>query len=228
MTGERIAAALIGAGAALAIFACGGRDGALEETVTVRVIDSAYAQSWEALEDSGTLYRIEVISPLGADTLANVIQPFPIIVEDTLVMGLLQVSEDSSSPQRKIFRLRLGAHVVETFPIPRDVWSPFQDLVVSPDGRYIAYVADDATAAASGTYALVRELATGAIVVRGPGGGGCDCDVDSNRARWIEPDSFEIAVTHSSTNAGWQLVSGRASARRMHVDTLSREPDWTQ
>ncbi len=226
MTGERIAAALIGAGAALAIFACGGRDGALEETVTVRVIDSADAPSWEALEDSGTLYRIEVISPRGADTLADVIQPFPIIVGDTLVIGLLQVSEDSSTPQRKIFRLRLGEHVVETFPIPRDVWSPFQDLVVSPDGRYIAYVADDATPADSGTYALVRELATGSIVVRGPGGGGCDCDVDSNHARWIEPDSFEIAVTHSSTNAGWQLVSGRASARRMHVDTLSREPDW--
>ena len=37
---------------------------------------------------------------------------------DTLVLGLVQVSEDSSTPQRQIFRLRLGQHRIETNPIP--------------------------------------------------------------------------------------------------------------
>src|SRR5882762_3963212 len=71
-----------------------------------------------------------------------------------------------------------------------------------------------------------RDLKTGQIVVRGPGGGGCDCDEDYNHARWFAPDSFEIAVAHSNSGGGWQRLSGVASARRIHVDTLSDEPDW--
>jgi hypothetical protein len=62
-------------------------------------------------------------------------------------------------------------------------------------------------------------------VARGPSGGGCDCDEDSNYARWIAPDSFEIAVSHAITGAGWQLVAGRPS-RRVHIDTLRKEPEW--
>lgn len=77
-----------------------------------------------------------------------------------------------------------------------------------------------------GTYAVVRDLKSGQIVVKGPGGGGCDCDEDFNHARWFAPDSFEIAVAHTNRKAGWQRVSGKASAARMHVDTLADEPDW--
>jgi len=96
----------------------------------------------------------------------------------------------------------------------------------SPDGRYLAYVGEDTTPANPGTYAVVRDLRSGAIVVKGPGGGGCDCDEDYNHARWFPPDSFEIAVAHNSSGGGWQRLSGKASASRVHVDTLSDEPDW--
>src|SRR5437763_889438 len=84
----------------------------------------------------------------------------------------------------------------------------------------------DTTPVNPGTYGIVRDLKTGAIVVRGPGGGGCDCDEDFNHARWFPPDSFEIAVAHSNSGGGWQRFSGKASASRVHVDTLSDEPDW--
>ena len=195
-------------------------------TTQIRVIDSAYTESWEPMEDTGTVYRIEVVSPLGADTIRNVIPPAPVVVGDTLVIGLLQLSEDSSTPQRQIFRLRLGQHRIETSPIPDDVWPSYQDILVSPDGRYIAYVGEDTTPANPGTYAIVRDLKTGQIAVRGPGGGGCDCDEDYNHARWFAPDSFEIAVAHSNSGGGWQRLSGKASAGRVHVDTLTDEPDW--
>jgi hypothetical protein len=142
------------------------------------------------------------------------------------VLGLMQVSEDSSAPQREIFRERLGQNRIETSPIPADVWSSYQDVLISPDGRYLAYVGEDTTPENPGTYAVVRDLKSGQIVVKGPGGGGCDCDEDFNHARWFAPDSFEIAVAHTNRKAGWQRVSGKASARRMHVDTLSDEPDW--
>ena len=196
-----------------------------ESSTQLRVLDSTYTQSWEPMEDTGIVYRIEVLTPHGADTIRNVIPPAPVVVGDSLVIGLLQVSEDSSAPERRVFRLRPGQRV-ETTPIPDDVWTFYRDILISPDGRYIAYVADDTTLANTGTRGMVRDLATGEIVIKGPAGGGCDCDVDLNHARWFPPDSFEIAVAHTGTESGWQRLSGRASTRRFRVDTLREEPDW--
>ena len=224
MVRARVVLILMGAGAAWIVGACSSGDD--RSSTRIRVIDSTYTESWQPMEDTGTVYRIEVISPLGADTIRNVIPPAPVLVGDTLVIGLLQLSEDSSTPQRQIFRLRLGTHRIETSPIPDDVWSSYQDVLVSPDGRYLAYVGEDTTPVNPGTYGIVRELKTGAIVMKGPGGGGCDCDEDFNHARWFAPDSFEIAVAHSNSSGGWQRLSGKASASRIHVDTLTDEPDW--
>jgi hypothetical protein len=205
--------------------ACSGREGS-EPATTLTVIDSAYAPSWDAIEDSGFVYRIEVSSPSGLDTVNDVIPPFPHAVGDTLVVGLLQAAEDSSTPQRKMFRLHLDDGGLDTRPLPPDVWAYFHDFVVSPDGRYAAYVAEDPLPGQTGTFATVRDLLTGEVALRGPAGGGCDCEVDTNYARWIAPDSFEIAVSHAITGAGWQRVSGRVSERRVHVDTLRKEPEW--
>jgi hypothetical protein len=222
----RARVAVIVSGAVMAVMsgACNREND--HSSTRIRVIDSTYTESWEPMEDTGTVYRIEITSPLGADTVRNVIPPAPIVVGDSLVIGLLQFSEDSSTPQRQIFRLRLGQHRIETEPIPADVWSSYQDVLVSPDGRFIAYVGEDTTPANPGTYAIVRDLKSGQIVVKGPGGGGCDCDEDYNHARWFAPDSFEIAVAHSNTGGAWQRLSGKASASRVHVDTLTDEPDW--
>ncbi|MFL5479491.1 MAG: hypothetical protein ACJ79X_10785, partial [Gemmatimonadaceae bacterium] len=117
---------LLGAVAVVASGACARDDD--RSTTRVQVIDSAYAQSWEPMEDTGTVYRIAVVSRLGADTVRNVVPPAPIIVGDSLVIGLLQLSEDSSTPQRQIFTLRLGQHRVETRPLPEDVWPSYQDV----------------------------------------------------------------------------------------------------
>ena len=221
----RVILLLIGAAAVLAAGAC-EQNGEDESRTRINVLDSAFTQSWQTMEDTGVVYRIEVVSPSGADTIRDVIPPAPVVVGDTLVIGLVQVSEDSSAPQRQIFRARLGQHRIETKPIPADVWSSYEDILVSPDGRYIAYVGEDTTPENPGTYAVVRNFATGEIVSKGPGGGGCDCDEDFNHARWFPPDSFEIAVAHTNTKAGWERISGKASAGRMHVDTLPDEPDW--
>ena len=220
---QRAVLCAIGA-AILATGAC--RHDEDESQTRINVLDSTFTQSWQTMQDTGVVYRIEVVSPAGADTIRGVIPPAPVIIGDTLVLGLIQVSEDSSTPQRQIFRERLGQHRIETSPIPADVWQSYEDVLISPDGRYLAYVGEDTTPENPGTYAVVRDLRTGAIVVKGPGGGGCDCDEDFNHARWFPPDSFEIAVAHTNRKAGWQRVSGKASASRIHIDTLADEPDW--
>jgi len=222
----RVVVILIGAGAAIASGACVNAGDTNGSNTRINILDSVSTESWAPMEDTGTVYRIEVISPLGADTIRNVIPPAPVVVGDTLVMGLVQVSEDSSTPQRQLFRLRLGTHRVETSPIPNDVWPSYQDVLISPDGRYLAYVGEDTIPENPGTYGIVRELATRSVAIKGPGGGGCDCDEDFNHARWLAPDSFEIAVAHTNRSAGWERISGKASAGRFHVDTLSDEPDW--
>ena len=220
----RVVLLLAGTCAVLLSGACS--DEGDESSTQIRVLDSTYTQSWESMEDTGAVYRIEVLSPLGADTIRNVIPPAPVVVGDSVVIGLVQHSEDSSTPRRRVFKLRLGQHQVETSPIPDDVWVYYRDILISPNGRYVAYVADDTTAASGGTHAIVRDLATGEVVIRGPGGGSCECDVDLNHARWFAPDSFEIAVAHTGNNSGWQRISGRASTRRFQVDTLKEEPEW--
>ncbi len=220
----RVVVVLIGACVVVLSGACGEEGD--ESDTRIRVLDSAYTQSWELMEDTGVVYRIEVISPLGSDTIRNVVPPAPVVVGDSLVIGLVQLSEDSSTPRRRIFRLRLGQHRVETSPIPDDVWASYKDVLISPDGHYIAYVGEDTAPTNPGTYGIVRDLATGEVVVKSPGRGGCDCDEDFNHARWFAPDSFEIAVAHTNSNSGWQRISGKASARRVRVDTLREEPDW--
>ena len=220
----RVVVIVAGAGAVVMSGACRHEED--ESSTRIRVLDSTYTQSWQPMEDTGTVYRIEVVSPLGADTIRNVIPPAPIVVGDSLVIGMIQQSEDSSTPERRVFRLRLGQHRVETSVLPEDVWPSYQDVLISPNGRYIAYVGEDTTPTNPGTYGIVRDLATGDVVVKGPGGGGCDCDEDFNHARWFAPDSFEIAVAHSNSSGGWERISGKASARRIHVDTLADEPDW--
>ena len=103
----RVILLLIAAAAVLAAGAC-DRNGGDDSRTRINVLDSAFTQSWQTMQDTGVVYRIEVISPLGADTIRNVIPPAPVVVGDTLVIGLMQVSEDSSTPQRQIFRARLG------------------------------------------------------------------------------------------------------------------------
>jgi len=220
----RVVVIVAGAGAVVMSGACRHEED--ESSTRIRVLDSTYTQSWQPMEDTGTVYRIEVVSPLGADTIRNVIPPAPIVVGDSLVIGMIQQSEDSSTPQRRIFRLRLGQHRVETGPIPDDVWASYQDILISPNGRYVAYVGEDTTPVNPGTYGIVRDLGNGEVVVKGPGGGGCDCDEDFNHARWFASDSFEIAVAHTNRSSTWERIAGRASTRRVHVDTLAEEPDW--
>jgi hypothetical protein len=177
------------------------------------------------------VYRFIVRLDFRTDTLEMVIEPLPFLSADTLIAGVrLASSHDvpvldagyGEATHREVFRYRPGK-ALERWPVPADVFWVYNDLAISPDGRYVAYVAQDSSLR---TFAVVREVGTSRLLVQGAGRGGCDCDVDLNHARWVAADSFEIAVALANTTGGWQVVSGRPGTGRVHTDTVREEPQW--
>jgi hypothetical protein len=186
-----------------------------------QLIDSTVTTpGWNAMADELTTYRLAVHIRSLVDTLTNVIEPFPILTTDNLVVGLmLRVNSDGA--ERVLFRHTPGSPgTFRTWRLPDDVFFVYHDVVPSPDGRFFAYVAADS----AGTFGMVRELESGVVTIRIPDRGGCECDVDRNHARWFAPDSFEIAVNH--LEKGWLVSRGRASAKRFRTDTLAAQPKW--
>src|SRR5262245_51450311 len=185
------------------------------------LIDSAQSEAgWDPMADTTTIFRYVIITTAGTDTLDMVVPPDPFVIGDTAVMGLILVGEREL--HRELFTFVKG-RPLKLQPLPDDVWYYFNDVVPSPDGRFLAYVADDTM---RGTFAAVRDLRTGRLVARGRVGGGCECDVDQNHARWISADSFEIAVSFARATGNWEIVSGRASKGRIHSQTVALEPEW--
>ena len=219
-TSASILAALV----ALGVASCSSANPPVAETrANLRVIDSAQtAPSWNLTADSVITYRIEVPTPRGRDTLIDVVTPLPILIGDSLVVGLRIATKSEDEAERRLFRFRISSGDLDIWPLPPDVWGYYNDVVPSPDGRYLAYVADSD----SGTVGVVRELETGREILRGGRGGGCDCDVDLNHARWFPPDSFEIAVAHRDTQGDWHIIAGRASTRSLTVTRVAKEPGW--
>lgn len=192
--------------------------------ILLRVLDSTNSGAiWDAIEqpDSVTVYRIEVRSGAGSDTLTDVIPPLPFNVGDSIVVGLRLERVSVSEGRRQFFTFVPRTKRLATRPLPDDAY--FYDVMISPNGRYVAYVA----VGRSGNLPIVRDFRTGTVLAHGPGGGGCECDIDRNHARWVSADSFEIAVAHHLGAEGdWLLFAGRASLRRVHTSRLNAAPRW--
>ena len=109
---------LVGA-AAIAAGACNNTGDDANRT-RINVLDSTFTESWQMMQDTGLVYRIEVISPAGADTIRDVIPPAPVIVGDTLGIGLVRAAEDSSPQERQFCRLGLVHQPHEAAPAPAE------------------------------------------------------------------------------------------------------------
>lgn len=203
--------------------ACGRADRMGVRPTLVLLDSAAVAGNWNPMGDSMTVYRFVVRGERHTDTLRNVIEPLPPVVAGGRVVGLRVRSSGDDSWDREIFTLDVRAGQTRVRPIPGDVYIFFHDLAISPTGEYLAYVGDDSISGR--TYAAVRRIATGERVLRTKPRGGCDCDVDMNHARWVAPDSFEIAVALLD-HPGWEIVRGSAARHRLHVDTVAHEPAW--
>jgi hypothetical protein len=146
-----------------------------------------------------------------------VLEPPPVVVADTLVIGLVG---DQADFRRSLFLFTRAGLVIR--PLGQDVGSFFHDISVSPDGRYLLYLGFDTLA--HHEFAAVRSLQTDSVVVRSGPTPSCDCDVDLHHAHWVSADSFEL-VTQVDT-LRWERVAGSAGRRSVRADTIMGEPRW--
>ena len=188
--------------------------------VAWHVVDSTWVTPWDETTDSAAVYRVAITGPALADTLTDVLPPWPVIVGDSAVLGFRKMQGASD---REMFRWSIPTKRMRTEPLPDDVLGDYNDVMISPGGQYVAYVAKQES---SGAYGVVRDLRSHRLLWRGPTAAGCDCDIDLSHARWVSPDSFEIAVVSTSNDRGWAISSGSASAGRARLKYSATEPEW--
>lgn len=191
-----------------------------------RIVDSSTSGTWwDPMVDSGTVYRIRVTRGKDSVDVSEVIAPLPVLVADTAVAGIKLGTGEGNG--RELFRVALPGHRTASWPLPDDMVANFTDVAISPDGQYMAYVAEDHRGMPVG---VVRRFPDGPVVVRGPPAAGCECDTDPNHARWVTSDSFEIAVVNraaaSDSAPGWLLTAGRMNPPRERTVGLRDEPAW--
>ena len=194
--------------ALLTAFATGAR--AQHRSLSWTFLPAHAHTEWEA-------YDLVVKSTYGTDTIPNQTGLDPVRIGDTLLVGL--VVGDSG---RQFFRYDARSHRVALLPLPTDVWFFFNDVAISPAGKYVVYLARIDTA----NQVVVREWPHGSVVVRGPLEPDCECDVDSHHAHWVTPDSFEVATSIDEQRHLWLRVAGNVRTRRVRTDTLRTDPRW--
>ena len=206
---------------ALILSACESSTLDASRHVSWRIVDSTWAPPWDPMDDSIAVYRVAVRHDQRTDTLRDVIGPWPVVAGDSAVFGLFLDRQDTT---RRIFIFDAHSAKTRTTDLPTDLFSNFTDYSISPDGRFVAYVGD------SSAYprAVVRTFG-GELIVQGRVQSGCDCDVDLNHARWVSPDSFEIAIVNRANadhGAPYVLAAGSARGRRLREVGLPDEPKW--
>lgn len=117
--------------------------------------------------------------------------------------------------------------------IPPDIEFNATHLTVSPDARYIAYIAPDSVT--SYTHGRVLSWPAGSLVAQTPAEPGYDSEIDYNDLRWIDADRAEF-VYHSGRaiepGAGhrelWIHAMVAASTHEVRVDSLASKPEWNR
>ncbi len=204
----------------------GPREGAA--AVAVRLVDSAQTGSELGMEEVAS-YRVEVTAGGRRDTLAGVrVQQAPALAPDGAVHG---VSVGAEGEVAGTFRYDPATRTVARTRAPADASPSFSELTPSPDGRHVAYVAQESGPVVR-LWAVVRAWPGGRVVARTAPAPGYPSDVNYSQVRWTGPDAYEVAYRVGGMPGDAALAAGpwlrlRGSTRgggRARVDTLTAGP----
>lgn len=178
--------------------------------VTVALVDSVPFEN--ALTD-GVLHRVAVRTAAGVDTLPGVLTAaMPVVVGDSVVYGLRR-EED-----RHVGLFAFDARTRRTRPLPAPPdWVAFAVPRLAPDGRHLAYLAQDSAGRGHGTVVSVPD---GARVYRGPAATMLETDAGVDAIDWPAADRFEIRIDLTYQVGGTQRIRGRIAPPATAVDVV--------
>jgi hypothetical protein len=141
--------------------AAGGARGS-GAAVGVRLVDSAQTGGELGMEEVVS-YRVEVAAGARRDTLAGVrVQRVPVLAPDGAVHGVAVGPEGEAAGT---FRFDPATRALARTPAPADASPFFSELTLSPDGRHVAYVAQESRPVAR-LWGAVRAWPGGRLVAR--------------------------------------------------------------
>jgi hypothetical protein len=197
--------------------------------VGVRLVDSAQTGG-ELGMDEVVSYRVEVAAGARRDTLAGVrVQRVPVLAPDGAVHGVA-VGPDGEAAGT--FRYEPATRALTRTPAPADASPFFSELTLSPDGRHVAYVAQESGPVVR-LWGVVRAWPGGRLVARAAPAPGYPSDVDYGWVRWTGPDAYEVVYrvdgipgADAALAAGpWLRMRGSThGGGPPRVDTLAAEP----
>lgn len=183
-------------------------------SLTVALIDSV---PYENELTSGFLRRVAVHAGAHTDTLLGVlVADTPVVVGDTVVHGIR--AEENLVVE--LFTYDARTRRTRTFPAPAD-WVPHAVPRLAPDGRHVAYLAQDAKGQGHGVVATVPD---GRVVYRGPPATMLETDAGVDATTWADSNHFEIRIDLTYQVGGTQRLRGTLQPLRVVVDTLRPLP----
>lgn len=208
------APAVLVAALAAACGDAGTRRGPPPKPTTVALVDSVpYATE---LFD-GYHRRVAVRVAGRVDTVPGLlVNAPPVVVDDTLLVGLRADADSVIGP----FAYSLRTRHLRALPRPAD-WYAAASPALSPDGRYVAYLARDPGDTTFLGRAAVLELPTGRVLYRGAPTRVLETDAGVDQITWPAADQFEVRIDmHSETNGAVQRTRGTVRPLRVTVDTV--------
>ena len=166
---------------------------------------------------SGVLRRVVVRTPGHTDTLPGIlVDAPPVVVGDSVVYGI-RAEENLVAG---LFAFDVRTRRTRRLPPPPD-WVPHAVPRLSPDGRHLAYLAQDSAGRGYGVVATVPE---GRVVHRGPPATMLETDAGVDAIAWDGPTRFEIRIDLSYRTGGTQRARGSLAPMTVVVDTLRPAP----
>ncbi|GLC25908.1 hypothetical protein [Roseisolibacter agri] len=182
--------------------------------LTVALVDSV---PYENELTNGFLRRVEVRTPAHTDTLLGIlVDARPVVLGDSVVHGIR--AEENLFVE--LFTYDARTRRTRTFPTPAD-WVPHAVPKLAPDGRHVAYLAQDAQGQGHGAVATVPD---GRVVYRGPPATMLETDAGVDAITWTDADRFEIRIDLTYQVGGTQRLRGTLRPLRVDVDTLRPLP----
>ncbi|HYW32445.1 MAG TPA: hypothetical protein VE869_13115 [Gemmatimonas sp.] len=164
-----------------------------------------------------TLHRVTVSTARWVDTLPDIlVADRPVVGDDNRVIyGLRAIEEQVVG----LFLYEAATRQVRALPVPKGWW-PATSPRLAPDGRHVAFLAQDANGE---SYAAIAELPGGKVIYRGPRATLLETDTGVDDIRWIDANRVEIMIDLSVATGGVQRVRGTVAPLALQVDTVRTE-----